>query len=280
MYYENRVIAMLDVLGMANQLTNKESLIATTKKYSELIQEAQKNVLNQTTIPGSKVKDIENFAFAEFVFDTIVLVSHPITVHSTAQFITGISNLMGLFFKNKMPLRGSIGIGDYLVDKETNVFLSNIFKKLNNDELNQEWSGCCILPDAVDIILDNITGSTVIDKDNQLQSNIFHLLNVPMKENKNENRLCINWYYSLIEQETKLGLEYMIGNKIKYDNTKEYIQQIKLLKDEYQILDETFLPATRLRVMKTRANVRIIFTDDNDIPVEPNLNDKTIEIYK
>lgn len=272
MYYENRIIAMLDILGMATKLTDRESLQKTTDKYSALIAEAQKIVISPVALEGSPEQDINNFEAVEFVFDTIVLVSYPITPQATSQFITGVSSLMGLFFKEQLPLRGSIGIGDYLVDTGTNIFLSNIFKKLNNDELQQEWSGCCILNDNVNIILNNLIGIPSINKSNQLQSSVVHLLDVPLKEAKTEERYCINWIYLLLDNEISRGLRYMINNKSKHQNTKYYIETIKSFHDDVQKLDKSMSPATQLKSIKTRAGVRLLFTDDDGTPVDPSGN--------
>lgn len=41
MFLENRLIAMLDVLGLANRLGTKEGLVETTAAYAEIIGRAK-----------------------------------------------------------------------------------------------------------------------------------------------------------------------------------------------------------------------------------------------
>jgi hypothetical protein len=157
-HLENRMIAMLDVLGLSNQINDRDKLLSVISTYKELISEARHAIFDKETMAGSQSPNVTNFEVGEFVFDTIVLVSPPIESKSISNFILSVIQLMELFGKRNMPLRGAIGIGDYCQDEETNIFLSNIFKSLNKEELNQQWSGCVVLTDAEDQIVHGLIG--------------------------------------------------------------------------------------------------------------------------
>ena len=181
MYLENRIVAMLDVLGLSNQIKNKGELLSVIDTYRELISEAREAVFRKDTMEGSQNAQVINFEVGEFVFDTVVLVSPPITTHSTCSFILSVVRLMELFAKNNMPLRGAIGIGDYCADEDTQIFLSNIFKQLSSEEQNQQWSGCVLTPEAEQEIISNVMGT---EPDSPKRSDIIHTLTIPSKSSE------------------------------------------------------------------------------------------------
>ena len=51
MHLENRLIAMLDILGLANQIIHKEELPLVVKKYKRLIKVAKEAIFHH----GDKV---------------------------------------------------------------------------------------------------------------------------------------------------------------------------------------------------------------------------------
>ena len=52
MYLENRLIAMLDVLGFANRIKEREGLVRTTEMYADLIVNAKKHMFSPRAVPG------------------------------------------------------------------------------------------------------------------------------------------------------------------------------------------------------------------------------------
>lgn len=134
MYLENRLIAMLDVLGFSSRIQNPESLKRTTEQYAGLIAEAKEHMFSPAGMPGSPNPPSSNFEYGQFVFDTLVLVSHPLNVHSVAQFVLTTGLLMEKFFEAGYPLRGAIGRGDFCMDDATQIFLSDAFKRLKTEE--------------------------------------------------------------------------------------------------------------------------------------------------
>ena len=275
--YENRIIAMLDILGLSVQIKDPKNLPIVLEKYKKLIKQVRETIFFKESISGSKEPYSYNFEIGEFVFDTLVLVSYPIDVKSSCKFVLSVIEIMELFAKQNMPLRGAIGIGDYCVDDETNIFLSNIFKSLSKEETNQRWSGCVLLPENEDMIISNILGTIPeIPK----QSDVFHLLDVPNKKSANEKRWCINWIYKMLDDEIESILKYMEGDSDKHENTRLYIDYLKSLPYEYQILPPDYFPAVKMKAMKTRASLNIRFEDKQGLPVEPGCENWSLNIFK
>lgn len=277
MYLENRMIAMLDVLGLSNQIDDKDKLLSVINTYKELISEAQHAIFNKETLSGSQSPNITNFEIGEFIFDTIVLVSPPIESKSISNFILAVIQLMELFSKKNMPLRGAVGIGDYCQDEKTNIFLSNIFKSLSKEESNQQWSGCVVLENAQDRI---IIGAMGIPPKTAKKSDVMHQLSIPTKSSTVEYRWCLNWSYKLMPQEINSILEYMSGDSEKQKGTRNYLNHLNSLPDDIQELPPEFYPAVKLKTMKTRGAVNILFEDENGLPVKPGCNEWSFEILQ
>lgn len=275
MHLENRLIAMLDVLGLSSQIEDKKELPKVIATYSKLIKEAREKIFTTDTIHGSLEERNYNFEVGEFVFDTLVLVSYPIDVKSTCQLILSTMQLMKLFATANMPLRGAIGIGDYSCDDETKIFLSDVFKRLSKEEQNQQWAGCVLLNDAEDKIISNVMG---VIPTQAKQSDVLHRLVIPSKSNTKEHRWCLNWTYQLLESELESVLEYMQGDLTKQKNTQAYINNIRSMPDEHQILSPEFYPATKLKMMKTRSSAQIRFEDENGFPVEPGCDQWKLQV--
>lgn len=73
MYLDNRLIAMLDVLGFSSRIQDPESLKRTTAQYAGLIAEAKEHMFNPAGMPGSPNSPPSNFEYGQFVFDTSLL---------------------------------------------------------------------------------------------------------------------------------------------------------------------------------------------------------------
>lgn len=276
MHLENRMIAMLDVLGLSNQISDKDKLLSVVNTYKELISEAKHSIFNQETMAGSQSPSVTNFEVGEFVFDTIVLVSPPIESISSSNFILSVIRLMELFGKKNMPLRGAIGIGDYCQDEETSIFLSNVFKKLSKEESNQQWSGCVLLEDSEERIISEIMGEP---PETAKKSDVMHLLTIPTKSSSAERRWCLNWSYKLLPHELNSLLEYMNGDLNKQNETRNYLDYLSSLPDDVQSLPPEFYPAVKLKVVKTRGAINILFEDENGLPVKPGCKEWSLEIF-
>lgn len=276
MYLENRLVAMLDVLGLSNQIKDKGELLSVMATYKKLISEARNAVFRSGTMEGSQTPEVINFEVGEFVFDTIVLVSPPITSHSTCSFMLSVIRLMELFAKNNMPLRGAIGIGDYCSDEDTQIFLSNIFKRLSSEEQSQQWSGCVLIPEAEQEIISNVMG---VKPTSPKRSDILHNLTIPSKSSEESIRWCLNWIYQLETPDIEYLINYMIGDKSKQSGTRAYVDTINALPDDSQTLPEEFYPAVKLKTIKTRASMQVRFEDENGIAVEPGCKEWSLQVF-
>ncbi|TGM60092.1 hypothetical protein EHQ94_19810 [Leptospira meyeri] len=252
---------MLDILGMSQNIKTKEDLIYSIDKYSKLILESQKTSYNPPTIKGSKEAALPNFEFFQFVFDTIVIVSREINPQNVSNFLLGLISLMETFFIADYPLRGSISKGSFIYEEDTNIFLSEIFKKLNNFEKIQEWTGCIILEDTIDIILENSLSKKKIWP-NLKRANIIHLYDIPFKNNESKLLPCLNWSYMLSKSQVSKGMKYLENNLEKYYFTKKYLEYISSLEEDSSSLPKEFLPAVEMKTIKTRGNCRIVFKNE------------------
>jgi hypothetical protein len=274
MYLEGRFIAMLDVLGLSSRIADKSSLRGTAEQYGKLINQARTTAFDPKPMSGSS-KPPTNFEVGEFVFDTLVLVSHPITPHSVGSFIFACTQLLEMFFIEHFPLRGAIAKGDYFTDPESGVFLSNSFKSLNVEGLSQEWTGCTVLPDASSELVEHLLGPR--EAIQTFSSSALLQYSVPFK-GRVEQRWCLNWPYLLSASQCNEGLAYMAPEAEKAMNTRAYIDHIKTLPDDSQALPPQFAPATRMRAMKARSTMRVRFEDHQSNAVQPGCG-FTIAVY-
>ena len=178
---ENRLIAFLDILGFS-ELLKRKSLEFVHSKYSRFIDNAKTMVFYATQGDNT---GRTNFEYAEFLFDSIILVSNPISdVYNVNNFIGGVNYLMETGFIDKLPLRGVITKGNFLLDNERNIFLSNDFSRAVKFEGKQEWTGCIVLEEAEETIISSVFGEKAIETlktEIQLRNNPVHYYPVPFK---------------------------------------------------------------------------------------------------
>lgn len=268
MYLEHRFIAMLDVLGFASRIQTREGLEVTTTKYAELIARAKGHMFSPKAVPGSPNQPEPNFEYGQFVFDTLVLVSYPLDIKSAYRFVFATILLMEIFFSEKFPLRGSIGIGDFSTGGDGQIFLSNAFKRLRLDEESQQWTGCVLLPEAEEIVISSLFGNVAGDA--LPKSAPLHRCAVPMKSRDSQRvRWCLNWSHFLSPGVMEAGLMYMAGDAPKQENTRHYLAGVAKLSDDTQTLSQEFFPAKRLKFMKARTGLRTKFEDDDGNGVNP-----------
>jgi len=266
---ENRLIAFLDVLGFTAFLQN-ESLIKVHEKYSEFIDIAKNTVFFKTEGDNT---GRTNFEYAQFVSDSIILVSNPIDdVYNINNFIAAVSFLLEIGFTSKLPLRGAITKGNFLIDNIRDIFISKEFAELVHFEGSQEWSGCAILKSAEEIIIESIFGK--IDKNmlmqKQIGNNLVLSYNVPLKNGSSETLFIINYLVFMTKDKIIEGIDHLI--EPKKSNNKKYFEYLNSLPFEYQSLQPEFLPAVTLLMVKTRSGFRVAFLDDQGNPCKPGVD--------
>ena len=264
---------MLDVLGFAGRLGTREVLRKTTATYAALIDRAKTHMFSPPPIAGSPNTPEPNFEYGQFAFDTLVLVSHATDVKSSYRFVFATLLLMDLFFTERFPLRGCIGVGDVCGKESGQIVLSDAFKRSDHAGKNQQWAGCILLEEAEAMVLPSLLGHSP-DQAQAVRlprSAPLHWLPVPLKDlaGNRRHQWCLNWSYFLSPSTLAAGLEYMNGDPAKQDNTARYLERLATLDDDAQQLSPEFLPARSMKVMKARSGVRIKFEDDLGNGVDP-----------
>ncbi|PPC99040.1 MAG: hypothetical protein CTY31_11565 [Hyphomicrobium sp.] len=273
---------MLDVLGFDATLRNSSDLSSIVEKYADLLREAKIHAFTPNAMQGSPNPPPPNFELGEFVFDTLVLVSKPINVHSVKDFLLTICFLLETFFGQRFPLRGAITTGDVCVENDPHLVISDQFKRLADIGGQQEWAGCIILPEAQSIIIENIFGSS--EPLLEMQSSVAHKYTPPWKDSNSfqppiGELFCLNWSYMMSCSKIEAGLDFMKDDPKKFKNTNEYLEWLRSLSDDRQLLPTEFSPAATLKLMKTRAGCRMFFQDKFGEPANPGC-DYTFSLFE
>ncbi|UKV15351.1 hypothetical protein L6172_03375 [Thalassospiraceae bacterium SW-3-3] len=275
MIHANRLVALLDVLGVADQLTSAAGLEMISSAYGEIIAEARELTERPKALRGSPEEPRPNFLYSHFVFDTIVLVSHELDTKGVKDFLFGISLMMERFFERGLPLRGTIGCGTVSIIEDQGLVLSDQLKTLSKIEAAQNWSGCAIIPNAEQIIVENLLGGNIeafLSKA-PLSGCPIVPYEIPMKVDAKVEfypRICVNWAYAMENEKVSKGLSSMKPVRDKHDNTAAFVEYIRSLQDEIVFLSEENRPAHTMRFMKARAGCRILFRDNNGFAVNPS----------
>jgi len=269
---ENRLIAFLDVLGFS-ALLEAETPADVVATYCSFIDEANTKIfqpVNQLQ-PAAKVS---NFAATKFVFDSVVLVSHPIDdPRNVSNFVFAATLLLERGFTTKFPLRGAISLGDYVESIDHGVFVSPDFKSLFASEQNLDWSGCCILQKAETVVLSSLHGSVIHPQSTRRNHPVVHCA-IPIKSEKQKTKLqdklwALNWCYMLTDHEIKQGLEHLIP--AKRTPTAEFVNHVQSLTGTKRDAVTGHHPPLYMRNMPSTTQCRIRFTNQNDEPAEPQM---------
>src|SRR3569833_1930343 len=107
--YENRQIGFFDLLGFSKLLETRP-IADLHQEYAALIDEAN------TAIFQSQPDGTRNFEKTQFLFDSLVLVSHSLEPKAVGNFIFATLQIMERSFECGFYLRGCIAMGDFLDD--------------------------------------------------------------------------------------------------------------------------------------------------------------------
>ena len=267
---ENRLIAFLDVLGFSARL-EAETPTDVVTRYCTFIDEANTKIFHPVN-ELHQTATVSNFAASKFVFDSIVLISHPIDdPRNVSNFVFAATLLLERGFTTKFPLRGAISIGDYLESIDHGVFVSPDFKSLFASEQNLDWSGCCVLQKAETVVLSSLHGAVIHPQSARLNHPVVHCA-IPIKAQKTEleeKLWALNWCYMLTDLEIKQGLEHLIP--AKRTPTAEFVSHVQSLAGTKRDAVAGHQPPLYMRNMPSTTQCRIKFTDENDEPAEPQM---------
>ena len=243
-----RLIAFLDVLGFSS-LIEKSTLEEIYDKYSIFINDAKNATFFQNE---NDLLKRTNFEFGKFISDSLILISNPVDdIHNVNNFLMAVSHILSLGFKSHFPLRGSIGLSDVILDDERGIVLSKELPFLLKEEKSQDWVGCSILEDALDIVMNSVGGSDYRNSiiNTPCKSNLIQYYEIPYKDGAKLG-FAINYAYSLNDTDIKNGLDYLITTK--KENTQKYISFYKTLP-----VDKTVTCPTNINIIKTRSGFSI-----------------------
>jgi hypothetical protein len=261
-----RLVALFDILGFGTKLKN-ESLALIRRQLRQFIRAIRSQALTNSTTNIEPEHD-DNLESARFVFDSVLLVSHPTEdsrhVHN---FIFACISLLEFGFKHRFPFRGSIVLSDVFVDEETGLIIGDQFPELRDAEQMQEWSGCFIHPNASDLAFASVIGNVdpAEKKRSPVASDAFHWLEVPVKDAfakwRPLNAWCLNWAYLLDERAVAQGLRYLGKDVSKHTNTEQYLRRIRSLPNDLTVLEGAVPKGTLIKTIKSRHGFRAGFVD-------------------
>lgn len=268
-----RLIAFFDILGFSDRLRNM-SLTDLHALYSQLIDAVPQTVFSGEVLGTPRKSRKLNFDRANFLFDSIVLVSRDLSDERAAgaihDFLMSCALLMQMSFAKQLPLRGAVSFGDYLEDTERKIFLSPEFANLARVEKDQEWSGCVVLPSAVSKFLPIVFLQPDLDTHYEHRAMVLSLFDVPFKSGGHlppGKHWCINWVYFLNLFDRAAGIEFL--KPPKRENTVRFLEFIGNLPDEDRPLPDQFRPAVPVLAQATRGGVTLKFVDDSGRAVDP-----------
>lgn len=279
-----RLIGFFDILGFSDRLRTME-ITDLHHLYAKLIDDVKNTVFSSEILGTPDKQRKANFDRANFLFDSIVLVSRDLNSEPISpaahDFLMSCSSLMEKSFAMQLPLRGAIGFGDYLEDSERNIFLSSEFANLVRAEKAQEWSGCIVLPEA------NLKLLPVVFLEPDAPTHYEHrampiaFYEVPFKSTESlqlRRYWCVNWVYFLNPSSCEAGLGFL--KSPKFENTLKFVRYIEGLPDKEQPLPDTFLPAVRVLTQGTRCGARLKFIDASGNGVDPPAGRKFNVVFK
>jgi len=254
---ENRLVAFLDVLGFSAQLRNRP-LNELYEEFASFVDQTRDEVLITRHGATSQYPEgLTNFEFAQYMSDSLVLVSHPTNdVYSINNFLAAVARIMGLSIKHGFPLRGSITISDVVFDNARNMFLGENFPEAVKLEGQQEWIGCILTESAKDLVLELVLrGQPPVN----ILSELVHQYEVPLKNGTKRDFYCINYllpvYFDDIEEKLLNVIEP------KRTNTKAYIDEIVDNGFDLHPLPEECAPASFVFVRLYSTGLSFFFLD-------------------
>jgi hypothetical protein len=210
---------------------------------------------------GSSGPDHRNFARAEFLFDSILLVSNAIDSEdgprSVSDFLSALSSLFESSLGRQFPLRGAISIGDVLEDSVRRISLSEVMPDLVNAEKEQEWAGIRILEPAVEAILDGLYGTPTSEIP---KSGTGHVVSYPVPTKAgNQPSLVLNWAYFCDATDVVAGMSFLAGRK--REETGRFVDAVNGMLPPPARLTTKVGTIESVRIRPYRAGFNIKFCD-------------------
>lgn len=274
MIKRQRLVGLFDILGFSTRLKTYE--LPQVRRHLRALIRAIRTQALTNSLPNIPADDDDHLESARFVFDSVLLVSHPTKdrrhVHD---FIFASIALLEFGFKHHCPFRGSITLSDVFIDEETGLVIGDQFPELRDAEKMQEWSGCFIHPKASSLVFDSIMGNIEYKKKKRFPSgsDAFHWLEVPIKDSSAKwrplNAWCLNWAHLLEERVLPVGLRYMEKQALKLANTQRYLTYVRSLPNDLIPVKGSVPKGTMVKAIKSRYGFRTVLVDKmgNAVPI-------------
>jgi hypothetical protein len=218
-----RLIGFFDILGFSTRVQNM-SPEEVHALYARLIDHARDRLLGPIDISQHGDTRVTNLAFVQFLFDSLVVVSHPIDLAEPdphgPNFVTTCLTIMGHSFGLHLPLRGCIGLGELLHDPQRGLFLSKVFPNIVAGEKAQCWSGCFLLEEAAAVLAPSKSSQ------DPRQSERLVYYPVPTRVGAFD-RWCLNWVRFMDAEALTTGLAFL--DDVKGPHTRRFVDHVRAL---------------------------------------------------
>lgn len=143
-YYKDTLVGFFDIIGYSSFIDEKP-IEEAIRKISAFFKKTE----------GVSRTDICDVKFDHWILSDAVIVlvdtnRHPLFSGSLEVFLGTCSMIMAYGMKNKFPLRGAIGGGDFYKDGE--VMVSSALVDAAKYEKEQEWLGAVLTPKALQLV--------------------------------------------------------------------------------------------------------------------------------
>ncbi|MBI3583787.1 MAG: hypothetical protein HY096_07550 [Nitrospinae bacterium] len=143
-YYQNTLVGFFDIIGYSSFI-EKEPIEEAIRKTSTLF----KNTGNSARTDIYAVK-LDHWILSDAVIIVVDTNRHPLFSGSLEVFLGTCSMIIEGGMRNKFPLRGAVGGGDFYKDGE--IMVSSALVDAASYEKKQEWLGAVLTPKALKLI--------------------------------------------------------------------------------------------------------------------------------
>ncbi len=231
---QNRYVAYFDMLGLKTATLNNPTVAwIALRSLRECIDE----ILNLKVVVTSKKVVLKNPIKAFILADSVLVFTYNDDFYNLSAILRLSSELFARALHKCVPLRGAITYGEFFYNFDLNLFGGVPFVRAYELERKAQWSG---------VVIDDV----VFEHYKKWQRDMpkcgngcFIIIpwNIPLKDNKKEHGLCLNWvtphkrkftaqttisvsdYYSGFRNLFGDFEQLDKGVKAKYENTVEFI---------------------------------------------------------
>lgn len=181
------MVAILDALGAANYFEGQIAQFINAR--AELLKSLQRKA-EGAIIEGHK-GELEGARLSTFTFGDTILVAYATEGYLSASLITRFFALIRQFLVESLVkrilFRGAIGVGDFLVDNDSNTVLGGAVADAAGWYEKADWLGVLATPRA-SLMIDKLLGRGLERKQLALVE-----YDVPIKGGTTQRLKCVNW---------------------------------------------------------------------------------------